>query len=53
MQYEATDKPNKNIKNLEDCFWNSFYCSFGKEMILINWPFKVTKLVLITQTGIP
>jgi hypothetical protein len=52
-QYERIDKLNKNIKNRVDCFWNSFSCSLGKEIILISWPFNVEKLVLITQTGIP
>jgi hypothetical protein len=53
IQYEAIARANKKIKNLEDCFWKSFYCYLGKDMILINWPLRVTKFVRITQTGIP
>ena len=53
MQYDAIAKLNKKIKNLEDCLWNSFYCSLGNEMILMSWPLRVTKFVRITQTGIP
>lgn len=53
MLYEATAKQKRKIRNFVDCFWNSFDCSLGKEIIRINWPFKVTKLVLITHTGIP
>jgi hypothetical protein len=53
MQYEAIAKQNRKIKNFDDWRWNSFYCSLGNEIILINWPFNVLKLVRITQTGMP
>jgi hypothetical protein len=44
---------NKLKINLADSFWKTFYCYFGKRIILINCPFNVTKFVLVTHTGIP
>ena len=40
-------------RNFPDYFWNMFCCSFGKRIILISWPLRVVKLVLVTQRGMP
>lgn len=49
----AKARQKRKNKYLVDYLWKIFSCSFGNKMILTNWPFVVTKLVLTTQTGIP
>lgn len=47
IEYDITAKQKRKIKKRELCFSKMFVFSIGNEMILINWPFTVTKLVLI------
>ena len=48
-----TAKRKRKNRNFTAYFWNLFYCYRGKRIILISWPLAVTKLVRVTQTGMP
>ena len=52
-KYVMIASAKRKNKNFDDYLWKIFSCYFGKRMILISWPFIVTKFVRVTQTGIP
>lgn len=52
-KYVMMAKKKRNSRNLPDYLWKMFSCYFGNKIILMSCPFIVTKLVLVTQTGMP
>ena len=46
-------KRKRKNRNFTAYLWNLFYCYLGNKIILMSWPFAVTKLVRVTHIGMP